>query len=67
MRDSFPEIFGPNWEEPGAFYQAQYRAIHLGQLTPLPRAGEVLERVKAKGLFSVVVSNKKGGNLRQEV
>lgn len=67
MRDSFPEIFGPNWQEPGAYYQAQYRAVHLQKLTALPRAEEVLQAVKEKGLYSVVVSNKKGINLRQEV
>jgi len=66
MRDSFPELFGADWEKAGAFYQAQYRANHLN-LQPLPHAADVLAAVKGRGLYSVVVSNKKGGNLRQEI
>jgi phosphoglycolate phosphatase len=67
MRDSFPELFGENWHKAAEIYQAQYRARHLKSLNALPRAAEVLAQVKNKRLFSVVVSNKKGPNLRQEV
>lgn len=67
MRDSFPEIFGENWQEAGAKYQAYYRSSHLNKLEALPGAQGVLEAVKKRGLYSVVVSNKKGVNLRQEV
>lgn len=67
MRDSFPEIFGDNWEKAGALYQGYYRASHLSKLEALPRAEEVIRRVKERGIYSVVVSNKKGPNLRQEV
>src|SRR3954468_17257394 len=35
MRDSFPEIFGKEWEKAGAFYQKQYKANHLMKLEPL--------------------------------
>ena len=66
MRDSFPEIFGENWQAAGAAYQAHYRASHLNKLEALPQAREVLEAVKKLGLYSVVVSNKKGENLRKE-
>ncbi len=66
MRDSFPEIFGDNWEKAAERYQANYRASHLGKLEALPLAQEMLEEVKKLGLYSVVVSNKKGGNLREE-
>jgi len=67
MRDSFPEIFGEGWERAGELYQAHYRSNHLQTLQPLPLAQEVLEKVKARGLYNVVVSNKKGPNLRKEV
>jgi len=68
MRDSFPDIFGKDkWQAAGEFYQAQYRAIHLEALEALPQAAELLAQIKGKGLFSVVVSNKKGPNLRKEV
>lgn len=67
MRDSFPEIFGDNWEKAGELYQRNYRASHLNKLEALPLAEELLKEVRAKGLYSVVVSNKKGPNLREEV
>ncbi len=67
MRDSFPEIFGERWEEAGVFYQTQYRQHHLTNLEALPQAEELLKAVADAGLYCVVVSNKKGGNLRQEV
>lgn len=67
MRDSFPEIFGPDWQRAGDIYQKNYRASHLSKLEALPLADEVLKKVRALGLYNVVVSNKKGPNLRQEV
>jgi phosphoglycolate phosphatase len=67
MRDSFPEIFGERWQQAGDIYQRHYRKHHLDRLEALPRAEEVLEKVRQLGLYCVVVSNKKGPNLRQEV
>lgn len=67
MRDSFPEIFGEGWEKAGESYQAHYRATHLEMLEALPQAEEVLKRVRDLGLYSAVVSNKKGVNLRKEI
>ncbi|MBV8940080.1 MAG: HAD family hydrolase [Alphaproteobacteria bacterium] len=67
MRDSFPEIFGANWEEAGKRYQSHYRARNLAQLEALPKAKELLEELQALGVPALVVSNKKGVNLRQEV
>ena len=66
MRDSFPEIFGADWQEAGARYQQHYRASHLGALTPLPQAEELLRALRGRGLPLAVVSNKRGENLRQE-
>lgn len=67
MRDSFPEIFGDTWEKAAELYQNYYRASHLEKLHALPRAEEVLQKIKALGIHNVVVSNKKGPNLRQEI
>lgn len=67
MRDSFPEIFGENWEKAGEIYQKHYRASHLNKLEALPMAPELLQEVRNRRLYSVVVSNKKGPNLREEV
>ncbi|MDX1975745.1 MAG: HAD hydrolase-like protein [Rickettsiales bacterium] len=67
MRDSFPEIFGADWEKAGVIYQTHYRKQHLVNLEPLPKAQALLEHIKARKLHCVVVSNKKGPNLRQEI
>lgn len=67
MRDSFPEVFGENWQAAGEVYQKAYRANHLSDLTPLPGAKTLLDTIASYRIPSFVVSNKKGGNLRQEI
>ena len=67
MRDSFPEMFGERWEEAAQHYQQSYRALHLGQLQPLPGAEETLRLLRRQPLFLGLVSNKKGDTLRQEL
>ncbi|MGE0754145.1 MAG: HAD family hydrolase [Alphaproteobacteria bacterium] len=67
MRDSFPEVFGENWQEAGVTYQNNYKSMHLDRLTPLPGSEELLKHIKSLGLYNVVVSNKKGDTLRKEV
>lgn len=67
MRDSFPALFGPRWEEAGALYQRYYRASHLSDLAALQYAVPLLARIRESGLFCAVVSNKKGDTLREEV
>ncbi len=66
MRDSFPEIFGDSWQEAGDIYQREYRAHHLA-IAPLEQSLDVLKKVQEKSLCSVVVSNKKGPTLREEI
>lgn len=67
MRDSFPAMFGEDWQAAGERYRKNYRLRHLEELEALPGAAEVLARVHALGLFCVVVSNKLGTSLREEV
>lgn len=67
MRDSFPAIFGDEWQKAGEYYRQQYRARHLQQLKMLPGAEAVLHQAHARGLINVVVSNKLGPSLREEV
>lgn len=67
MRDSFPLVFGESWRAAADLYQSHYRSSHLQRLTPLPLASEVLEGVRRMNIPCVVVSNKRGPNLRQEV
>ena len=44
MRESFPEIFGSNWQEAGKIYKDSYQDIHLG-ISFLPKARELIEEV----------------------
>jgi phosphoglycolate phosphatase len=67
MRDSFPDIFGPDWQKAGEIYQANFRAIHLERLTPLEGAESMLAFLRKQPVYMAVVSNKKGVNLRKEV
>lgn len=67
LRDSFPKLFGDQWEEVGKDYQHFYQTNHLQQLQTLPLSEEVLKLLKERGVYTVVVSNKKGHNLRREV
>ena len=65
LRDSFPAIFGPDWERARDIFYAEVRARHLEVLSPLAGTGAML--AGAAGLVPLaVVSNKQGALLRAE-
>lgn len=66
MRDSFPILFGDEWERAGEVFYSHFEAIHLERLTPLPGAGDALAQLAASGYHLGVVSNKSGRLLRLE-
>ena len=66
MRDSFPDLFGAEWEEAGAVFYERYEAIHTEQVVPLPGVSEALEALWATEVYLGVISNKKGDFLRAE-
>jgi len=66
MRDSFPALFGEDWEAAGKAFYGHFEAIHLDRLTPLPGAGDALAELKDAGIYLGVVSNKTGKLLRAE-
>lgn len=66
MRESFPEIFGDEWEKAGQFYRDSYRSIHL-KIEFLKGAREVIDRIESAGVMQFVISNKMGPTLRKEV
>ncbi len=66
MRDSFPDLFGANWEEAGEVFYRRFAAIHLEKLEPRPGAERMLSRLKATGVYLGIVSNKNGDYLRLE-
>jgi phosphoglycolate phosphatase len=66
MRDSFPALFGEEWEKAGEVFHERYGAIHAEKLEPAPGAGDLLSQLTASGVYLCVVSNKKGPFLRKE-
>ncbi len=67
MRESFPVLFGAAWKEAGDHFLNAYAELHLARLRPLPGAEDLLRDMKAAGIPCVVVSNKTGPFLREEV
>ncbi len=66
LRESFPEIFGAEWERARDIFYAEVRARHLGVLRPMPGARAALDAVAARGVPQGVISNKQGPLLRAE-
>lgn len=66
MRDSFPIVFGENWQEAADAYQKHFRSIHLERLQALQGAEDMLNLLATYPVYVAVVSNKKGPNLRKE-
>lgn len=65
LRESFPELFGSEWERARDIFYAAVRATHLDVLRPLPGAIEAI-RAAAAVAPTGVVSNKQGPLLRAE-
>lgn len=65
LRESFPELFGAEWERAREIFYAAVRAVHLEVLTPMPGAEDAVLAATALGPAGVV-SNKQGPLLRAE-
>jgi len=66
MRESFPAIFGNNWQEAGEIYKNHYHSNNLANLTFLEGALELIEYLHQKKIILFIVSNKVGATLRKE-
>ena len=65
LRDSFPTMFGGEWQRARDVFYTALEAQHLQHVTPMPGAVEALAAGRA--LPQGVVSNKTGRFLRAEV
>lgn len=65
MRESFPVLFGAEWERARDIFLAAHSERHLEHVSPMPGAAEVL--AAGRGWIQGVVSNKAGQFLRAEV
>jgi len=67
LRDSFPDLFGEEWEKAADVFYGRFDDIHISRLSPIEGAQTMLESMLEQGLFMAVVSNKRGDTLRKEV
>ncbi|MEQ8697292.1 MAG: HAD family hydrolase [Bauldia litoralis] len=66
LRDSFPALFGDEWERARDLFYETVRAGHLKTLKVIAGAPEMLAGLANAGLYLGVVSNKRGDLLRRE-
>jgi phosphoglycolate phosphatase len=65
LRDTFPGMFGAEWERARDVFQAAVRERYLAVLNPLPGAADALAAAASLGP-QAVISNKQGPFLRAE-
>lgn len=65
LRDTFPGMFGTEWERARDVFYAAVRSCHLDVLTPMPGAAAAIVAAGALGPQGVI-SNKQGPLLRAE-
>ncbi|WP_237215200.1 HAD family hydrolase [Falsiroseomonas oryziterrae] len=65
LRDTFPSMFGAEWERARDVFYAAVRERHLEVLAPMPGAALALAAAAAVGP-QAVISNKQGALLRAE-
>lgn len=67
MRDSFPELFGDDWEKAGEIFLKRFQVIHKDRLTVIEGVVELLETLRDLDIPLGIVSNKTGAFLREEI
>jgi len=66
MRDSFPGLFGEQWQQAAGVFYERYEDIHANTIRPLEGAEDMLQSISALDVYLGVVSNKRGDFLRLE-
>ncbi len=66
MRESFPAIFGDDWQKAGKIYQDRYHSFNLEKLKFLPSALDLIDKLHQNKVLLIVISNKFGATLRKE-
>lgn len=66
LRDSFPALFGAEWERARDIFYAYFDAHHIDYLDTLTGSAALLETLHGRGVYLAVVSNKTGRFLRRE-
>ena len=66
MRETFPAIFGPDWERARDIFYAAFEERHLDGLRTMPGAEDLITELRDRSVILGVVSNKNGDFLRAE-
>jgi len=67
MQETFPRLFGDQWQEAGEFYRNQYLHHRKKYFKTLENSSNFLNLMYNYSIYLVIVSNKIGDYLRQEV
>lgn len=67
LRESFPLLFGDQWELARDFYYHHFEKSHLVELKALQRAEELLKLCQDCQIPALIISNKTGRYLRKEI
>jgi phosphoglycolate phosphatase len=67
LRESFPRIFGADWEKAKNLYFSAFLACHLQEISLLPGSLESIKAMAELDSFVAIVSNKTGIHLRNEL
>jgi phosphoglycolate phosphatase len=67
LRDSFPRIFGDDWERAREVYYKNFLECHIEEISILPQMTDMLNLLSSTDIYLAIVSNKTGKYLREEV
>ncbi len=67
LRESFPKIFGADWQKAKNLYFSAFLDCHLQEICLLPGALETIKGLRKLDVHIAVVSNKTGIHLRNEL
>ncbi len=67
LRESFPRIFGDDWEKAKNLYFSAFLHCHLQEISLLPGSLETIKGLAQLDAFIAIVSNKTGIHLRNEL
>ncbi len=67
LRESFPLLFGSDWEKAREIYYKHFLAVHIQEIKLLEGAKETLDELKKLNINLAIVSNKTGQYLRDEL
>ncbi|GAB5389372.1 MAG: HAD hydrolase-like protein [Alphaproteobacteria bacterium] len=67
LRDSFPGLFGEEWQKARKIYYQHFNRLHLDHIAPLDGAQELLDGMRDMQIPIGMISNKGGKSLREEV